>query len=37
MDGHIPYLNAFKDFPEEMKMYGSDFKIFHVQVTITDM
>ncbi|XP_072857583.2 TATA box-binding protein-associated factor RNA polymerase I subunit B [Pogona vitticeps] len=31
MDGHIPYLNAFKDFPEEMKMYGSDFKIFHVQ------
>ncbi|KAL7988051.1 hypothetical protein Chor_006970 [Crotalus horridus] len=31
MDGHIPYLNAFKVFPEEMKMYGSDFKIFHVQ------
>ncbi|XP_053141703.1 TATA box-binding protein-associated factor RNA polymerase I subunit B isoform X2 [Hemicordylus capensis] len=31
MDGHIPYLNAYKDFPEEMKMYGIDFKIFHVQ------
>ncbi|ETE70645.1 TATA box-binding protein-associated factor RNA polymerase I subunit B [Ophiophagus hannah] len=31
MDGHIPYLNAFKEFPEEMKMYGADFKIFHVQ------
>ncbi|XP_070589070.1 TATA box-binding protein-associated factor RNA polymerase I subunit B isoform X2 [Erythrolamprus reginae] len=31
MDGHIPYLNAFKEFPEEVKMYGSDFKIFHVQ------
>ncbi|XP_032070371.1 TATA box-binding protein-associated factor RNA polymerase I subunit B isoform X2 [Thamnophis elegans] len=31
MDDHIPYLNAFKEFPEEMKMYGSDFKIFRVQ------
>ncbi|XP_062981222.1 TATA box-binding protein-associated factor RNA polymerase I subunit B isoform X2 [Elgaria multicarinata webbii] len=31
MDGHIPYLNAYKDFPEEMKMYGTDFKIFHEQ------
>uniref|UniRef100_A0A8D2J7K3 TATA box-binding protein-associated factor RNA polymerase I subunit B n=1 Tax=Varanus komodoensis TaxID=61221 RepID=A0A8D2J7K3_VARKO len=31
MDGHIPYLNAYKDFPEKMKMYGADFKIFHVQ------
>ncbi|XP_026530116.1 TATA box-binding protein-associated factor RNA polymerase I subunit B [Notechis scutatus] len=31
MDDHIPYLNAFKEFPEEMKMYGADFKIFQVQ------
>ncbi|XP_061478780.1 TATA box-binding protein-associated factor RNA polymerase I subunit B [Rhineura floridana] len=31
MDGHIPYLNAYKDFPEEMKVYGTDFKIFHVE------
>nr|XP_056712137.1 TATA box-binding protein-associated factor RNA polymerase I subunit B [Euleptes europaea] len=31
MDGHIPYVNAYKDFPEEMKVYGVDFKIFHVE------
>ncbi|XP_015265789.1 PREDICTED: TATA box-binding protein-associated factor RNA polymerase I subunit B [Gekko japonicus] len=31
MDGHIPYMNAYKDFPEEMKVYGIDFKIFHVE------
>lgn len=32
MDGHIPYLNVYKDFPEEIKVYGADFKIFHVEV-----
>ncbi|XP_032998978.1 TATA box-binding protein-associated factor RNA polymerase I subunit B [Lacerta agilis] len=31
MDGHIPYLNAYKDFPEEMKVYGTDCKLFHVK------
>ncbi|XP_077166637.1 TATA box-binding protein-associated factor RNA polymerase I subunit B [Paroedura picta] len=31
MDGHIPYVNAYEDFPEEMKVYGTDFKIFHVE------
>ncbi|CAI5769556.1 Hypothetical predicted protein [Podarcis lilfordi] len=31
MDGHIPYLNAYKDFPEEMKVYGTDCKIFYVK------
>ncbi|KAL8172855.1 UNVERIFIED_CONTAM: hypothetical protein K2H54_027806 [Gekko kuhli] len=34
MDGHIPYMNAYKDFPEEMKVYGIDFKIFHVEVIL---
>uniref|UniRef100_A0A8C8SJ38 TATA-box binding protein associated factor, RNA polymerase I subunit B n=1 Tax=Pelusios castaneus TaxID=367368 RepID=A0A8C8SJ38_9SAUR len=31
IDGHIPYLNAFQYFPEEMKLYGVDLKIFRVQ------
>uniref|UniRef100_A0A8D0LAD6 TATA box-binding protein-associated factor RNA polymerase I subunit B n=1 Tax=Sphenodon punctatus TaxID=8508 RepID=A0A8D0LAD6_SPHPU len=31
MDGHIPYLNTFQYFPEEMKLYGIDLKIFHVE------
>ncbi|XP_043366195.1 TATA box-binding protein-associated factor RNA polymerase I subunit B isoform X2 [Dermochelys coriacea] len=31
IDGHIPYLNAFQYFPEEMKLYGADLKIFHVE------
>lgn len=31
MDGHIPYLNAYKDFPEEIKVYGEDLRIFHVE------
>ncbi|XP_008115812.2 TATA box-binding protein-associated factor RNA polymerase I subunit B [Anolis carolinensis] len=31
MDGYIPYLNAYKDFPEEMKVYGADFKVFNVR------
>ncbi|XP_034622385.1 TATA box-binding protein-associated factor RNA polymerase I subunit B isoform X2 [Trachemys scripta elegans] len=31
IDGHIPYLNAFQYFPEEMKLYGVDLKIFRVE------
>ncbi|XP_060090016.1 TATA box-binding protein-associated factor RNA polymerase I subunit B isoform X2 [Heteronotia binoei] len=31
MDGHIPYMNAYTDFPEEMKVYVTEFKIFHVE------
>nr|XP_014429350.1 TATA box-binding protein-associated factor RNA polymerase I subunit B isoform X1 [Pelodiscus sinensis] len=31
LDGHIPYLNAFQCFPEEMKLYGVDLKIFRVE------
>ncbi|XP_050806742.1 TATA box-binding protein-associated factor RNA polymerase I subunit B isoform X1 [Gopherus flavomarginatus] len=31
IDGHIPYLNAFQYFPEEMKLYGADLKIFRVE------
>ncbi|XP_020383042.1 TATA box-binding protein-associated factor RNA polymerase I subunit B isoform X1 [Rhincodon typus] len=27
----IPYLNAFQYFPEEMKLYGPDIRIFQVQ------
>uniref|UniRef100_A0A8C0QR81 TATA box-binding protein-associated factor RNA polymerase I subunit B n=1 Tax=Chelonoidis abingdonii TaxID=106734 RepID=A0A8C0QR81_CHEAB len=30
-EGHIPYLNAFQCFPEEMKLYGADLKIFRVE------
>lgn len=30
-EGHIPYLNCFQHFPEEMKLYGQDIKIFQVE------
>ncbi|XP_043935144.1 TATA box-binding protein-associated factor RNA polymerase I subunit B isoform X2 [Protopterus annectens] len=30
-EGHIPYINTFQYFPEEMKLYGPDVKIFRVQ------
>ncbi|XP_029451711.1 TATA box-binding protein-associated factor RNA polymerase I subunit B isoform X3 [Rhinatrema bivittatum] len=30
-DGHIPYVNTFQQFPEELKLYGPDVKIFQVQ------
>ncbi|XP_028907641.1 TATA box-binding protein-associated factor RNA polymerase I subunit B isoform X1 [Ornithorhynchus anatinus] len=30
-DGHIPYMNAFLNFPEEMKLYGCDIKIFVIE------
>ncbi|XP_038628757.1 TATA box-binding protein-associated factor RNA polymerase I subunit B [Tachyglossus aculeatus] len=30
-DGHVPYMNSFQNFPEEMKLYGCDIKIFVVE------
>ncbi|XP_054425764.1 TATA box-binding protein-associated factor RNA polymerase I subunit B [Pteronotus mesoamericanus] len=30
-EGHIPYVNAFQHFPEEMKLYGRDKGIFTVE------
>lgn len=43
-EDHIPYINAFKLFPEEMKVYGRDKGIFAVEVSsvllcieVTDM
>lgn len=30
-EGHIPYINTFQYFPEEMKLYGPDVQIFRVQ------
>ncbi|XP_010881014.2 TATA box-binding protein-associated factor RNA polymerase I subunit B [Esox lucius] len=29
--GHIPYVNAYENFPEEMKLYGQDSIIFRVE------
>uniref|UniRef100_A0A8B9S7K5 TATA box-binding protein-associated factor RNA polymerase I subunit B n=1 Tax=Apteryx owenii TaxID=8824 RepID=A0A8B9S7K5_APTOW len=31
VEGHIPYLNVFQCFPEKMKLYGLDLKIFCVE------
>ncbi|XP_035178305.1 TATA box-binding protein-associated factor RNA polymerase I subunit B [Oxyura jamaicensis] len=31
VEGHIPYLNVYQDFPEKMKLYGLDLKIFCVE------
>lgn len=31
-EDHIPYINAFKLFPEEMKVYGRDKGIFAIEV-----
>nr|XP_021149194.1 TATA box-binding protein-associated factor RNA polymerase I subunit B isoform X1 [Columba livia] len=31
VEGHIPYLNVFQHFPEKMKLYGVDLKIFCVE------
>ena len=28
---HIPYINAFQHFPEEMKLYGRDKGIFAIE------
>nr|XP_020034310.1 TATA box-binding protein-associated factor RNA polymerase I subunit B isoform X2 [Castor canadensis] len=30
-EGHIPYINAFQHFPEEMKIYGRDKGIFGIE------
>ncbi|XP_025057636.1 TATA box-binding protein-associated factor RNA polymerase I subunit B [Alligator sinensis] len=30
-EGHIPYINAFQYFPEEIKLYGLDLRIFRVE------
>ncbi|XP_053445664.1 TATA box-binding protein-associated factor RNA polymerase I subunit B isoform X2 [Nycticebus coucang] len=30
-EDHIPYINAFQHFPEEMKLYGRDKRIFAVE------
>ncbi|CAK6434850.1 unnamed protein product [Pipistrellus nathusii] len=30
-EGHIPYVNAFEHFPEEMKLYGRDKGIFAIE------
>ncbi|XP_016054646.1 PREDICTED: TATA box-binding protein-associated factor RNA polymerase I subunit B [Miniopterus natalensis] len=30
-EGHIPYVNAFQHFPEEMKLYGRDKGIFAIE------
>ncbi|XP_036405944.1 TATA box-binding protein-associated factor RNA polymerase I subunit B [Megalops cyprinoides] len=29
-EGHLPYVNAYQDFPEEMRLYGRDTRIFRV-------
>ncbi|XP_015714939.1 TATA box-binding protein-associated factor RNA polymerase I subunit B isoform X2 [Coturnix japonica] len=31
VEGHIPYFNAYQHFPEKMKLYGLDLKIFCVE------
>ncbi|NWR76403.1 TAF1B polymerase, partial [Centropus unirufus] len=31
VEGHIPYLNVFQHFPEKMRIYGLDLKIFCVE------
>ncbi|XP_044516879.1 TATA box-binding protein-associated factor RNA polymerase I subunit B [Gracilinanus agilis] len=30
-DGHIPYINTYQNFPEEMKVYGRDIRIFSIE------
>ncbi|XP_061785982.1 TATA box-binding protein-associated factor RNA polymerase I subunit B [Nerophis lumbriciformis] len=30
-EGHVPYINAYEDLPEEMQLYGPDALIFRVQ------
>ncbi|GAB5570064.1 TATA box-binding protein-associated factor RNA polymerase I subunit B isoform X3 [Prionailurus iriomotensis] len=30
-EGHVPYVNAFQHFPEEMKLYGRDKGIFAIE------
>ncbi|XP_048209387.1 TATA box-binding protein-associated factor RNA polymerase I subunit B [Perognathus longimembris pacificus] len=35
-EDHIPYINAYQHFPEEMKLYGRDKGIFSVEVIWPD-
>ncbi|KAM3861470.1 TATA box-binding protein-associated factor RNA polymerase I subunit B [Diretmus argenteus] len=30
-EGHVPYVNAYESFPEEMKLHGRDALLFRVQ------
>ncbi|XP_033875044.3 TATA box-binding protein-associated factor RNA polymerase I subunit B [Acipenser ruthenus] len=30
VEGHIPYINVYQSFPEELKLYGKDTHIFRV-------
>lgn len=31
-EGHVPYVNAFEELPDEMKLEGKDHLIFKVEV-----
>lgn len=31
-EGHVPYVNAYEDLPDEMKLEGKDALIFRVEV-----
>lgn len=33
-EGHVPYVNAFKELPDEMKLAGKDLLPFRVQVSL---
>jgi len=32
--GHLPYVNAHEQLPEEMKLSGNDALLFHVEVSL---
>lgn len=31
-EGHVPYINAYEELPEEMKLEGRDALLFRVEV-----
>lgn len=31
-EGHVPFVNAYEELPEEMKLEGKDALIFRVEV-----
>jgi len=33
-EGHVPYLNAYEELPDEMRLEGKDALIFRVEVRI---
>lgn len=33
-DGHVPYINAYEELPEEMKLEGRDALLFRVEVKL---